>query len=61
MAIEIDHKKCMHCAGCVSVCPVMALELEEGRIEYDEEKCIGCGACIKVCPVGAIKEKEEEE
>ncbi len=60
MSVKIDHEKCMHCGGCVSVCPVLAMELKEGKIEHLPEKCIDCGACIKVCPVGAIKKEEEK-
>jgi ferredoxin len=53
---EIDRKKCLRCGACVSVCPVMALELrEDGGIQNDSAKCTLCGICQKVCPAGAIK------
>ena len=56
--MRIDTGKCIRCAGCVSVCPVLALVLDEGRIRVDEDKCIKCGNCEKVCPAGAINLEE---
>ena len=55
MPAKVDKGKCMWCGGCVSVCPVQALELRETAIYIDEGKCIDCGNCEKICPVGAIK------
>ena len=50
-----DHGVCIHCGGCVGVCPVDAITLEENKIVVDESKCIDCGACVKMCPVGAMR------
>jgi len=52
---SLDSSKCIYCAGCVSVCPVLALTLDETKILCDEGKCIACGTCEKGCPVAAIK------
>ncbi|NYZ78087.1 4Fe-4S binding protein [Candidatus Micrarchaeota archaeon] len=54
MGVDVDNTKCFYCAGCVSVCPVLALTLEETRIECDFAKCTDCGICIKGCPTKAI-------
>jgi len=51
--IVIDHVRCAYCGGCVSVCPVEALSLEETRLEVSDE-CIDCGDCTSACPVGAL-------
>ncbi|MBC7081812.1 MAG: 4Fe-4S binding protein [Thermoplasmatales archaeon] len=48
------NNKCLHCAGCVGICPANAITLNEFTIEIDE-KCIDCGKCIKFCPVGAME------
>ena len=45
---------CMHCLkpGCVSACPVSALQKEPdtGIVTYDENRCIGCRYCQMACP-----------
>ncbi|MDD5416551.1 MAG: 4Fe-4S binding protein [Candidatus Aenigmarchaeota archaeon] len=55
MAWSIDNKKCLRCGTCVSVCPLLALNLEENGLEIDRTKCVLCAKCSKVCPVKAIK------
>lgn len=61
MTWKIDREKCLRCGGCVSVCPVDALELTESGVKIDREKCIECGNCEKICPVGAIKLEDDDE
>ncbi len=39
---------------CVSVCPVKAVSIKDGKSFIDKEKCIKCGKCIEVCPYNAI-------
>jgi len=55
MAWKINREKCLRCGACVSVCPVMALELREEGVKNDREKCTLCKICQKICPVGAIE------
>jgi formate dehydrogenase iron-sulfur subunit len=46
-------RQCMHCEhpGCVSACPVGALQkLEDGPVVYDGKRCIGCRYCMMACP-----------
>ncbi len=49
-----DREKCCHCAGCLIVCPVAAIELLGTEIVVDRKKCTNCAACVRVCPVGAM-------
>ncbi len=49
-----NHDLCIHCGGCVGVCPTGAITLEELTIVIDAKKCINCGACVKMCPVMAM-------
>jgi len=42
------------CKKCVSVCPVGAIKIIDGKAEIDKSRCIGCGRCASVCPKGAI-------
>ncbi|HIQ50229.1 MAG TPA: 4Fe-4S dicluster domain-containing protein [Nanoarchaeota archaeon] len=55
MSWHIARDLCLRCGACVSVCPVLALELEERGIINHHEKCVLCGICEKVCPSGAIR------
>jgi ferredoxin len=45
---------CIHCGGCVSVCPTEANHELQGAdprwITTDQDRCIGCGTCVEVCP-----------
>ncbi|MCU7811065.1 MAG: hydrogenase 2 operon protein HybA [Candidatus Thiodiazotropha sp. (ex Notomyrtea botanica)] len=49
-----EKRSCMHCVdpGCVSVCPVTALERhpKTGIITYNADACIGCRTCMTGCP-----------
>jgi FAD/FMN-containing dehydrogenase/ferredoxin len=49
---------CLHCGGCVSVCPTGAnLEFEGDDprwITTDQHRCIGCGTCVEVCPANHL-------
>jgi digeranylgeranylglycerophospholipid reductase len=51
--IQVDQQRCAYCGGCVSVCPVEALNLAETRLLVSDE-CIDCGDCLSACPVGAL-------
>jgi digeranylgeranylglycerophospholipid reductase len=50
----LDPRLCNYCGGCVSVCPVEALRLEETRITISEA-CLDCGYCVSACPMGALR------
>jgi 4Fe-4S ferredoxin len=54
MTWNINVNRCLRCGGCVSVCPVAALELRDNVVR-DEKLCTLCGVCDKACPVEAIK------
>lgn len=53
-------KKCVHCAGCVKICPAKALTFVKGRKtpDIDYEACIRCYCCDEVCPEKAIELKK---
>lgn len=55
MTARVDRDICCYCGGCTSVCPTMALKLDETYIKISDEKCKSCGTCVTVCPVSAIE------
>ena len=55
MAVKVDIETCTGCEACVSVCPVDAIKIENGKAIIGEE-CVDCGACIAQCPVEAISQ-----
>jgi NAD-dependent dihydropyrimidine dehydrogenase PreA subunit len=54
-AVWIDVARCTGCGECVSICPVAAIALADGKARIDEATCTGCGACVRACPEGAIQ------
>ena len=46
--IEIKDNLCDFCGGCVSVCPVDAIELKEAEIIINPITCTDCQLCIWV-------------
>jgi len=57
--VIIDRQRCGYCGGCVSLCPVGAVELAETRLMIDQA-CIDCGLCLGACPVGALSLEGQE-
>ncbi len=53
MKAVVDEEKCTGCSACVSVCPVDAISMVDGKAKISDE-CISCGVCVDECPVGAI-------
>ena len=50
---------CYGCDGCVAVCPVGAITLQEDKAVIDLEKCKQCKSCELVCPLGLIVIEEK--
>ncbi len=52
-------RQCMHCVdpGCVSACPVSAMQKnpDNGIITYNKDACIGCRYCQIACPFNIPK------
>ena len=53
--IAVDDR-CTECGVCAGVCPMGAIDPEDGR-SIDHVACITCCACIKRCPNGARTKK----
>jgi len=59
MTLELNQERCLACGGCVSLCPVDALELKNKELTIDHDKCMECGNCVKFCPVESLEIKED--
>jgi NAD-dependent dihydropyrimidine dehydrogenase PreA subunit len=55
----VDSDTCTGCGDCLDVCPVEAIQLEDGKAVIDPETCIDCGVCDPECPVDAISAPTE--
>ena len=65
--LTLNHKQCVGCDICVSLCPKKAVTelapflIHDGKlvrkalIDIDGNKCTFCGECVVTCPVNAIK------
>ncbi|MCK4968223.1 MAG: 4Fe-4S binding protein [Candidatus Aenigmarchaeota archaeon] len=54
MVSKVDNDKCLRCGGCVSVCRVVAIDLDETKGIKIDSKCTSCGICVTFCPVRAL-------
>jgi ferredoxin len=55
--VRKDSERCTDCGMCVSICPVMAFQVDKvtWKVVFLNEKCIACGMCVDACPSMAMK------
>ena len=49
------------CNRCVTLCPVAALTLVDGKPVLDEEQCVKCGLCLHGCPTEVFTQANAAE
>lgn len=58
--INIDKELCTGCRRCAEVCPVNAIEGEEGKPQsINTDLCVVCGQCVQTCSVYASSFDED--
>ncbi|KZL90733.1 [FeFe] hydrogenase, group A [Clostridium magnum] len=58
--INIDKELCTGCRRCAEVCPVNAIEGEEGKPQtINSDRCVICGQCVQKCSVYASNFEED--
>ena len=53
--LQIDHKRCHDCGGCVPLCPPDSLTLTGNSPTVNNATCTDCNICVIFCPVDALK------
>lgn len=60
--INIDKELCTGCRRCAEVCPVNAIEGEDGKPQVvNSDRCVVCGQCVQMCNVYASSFEEDIE
>ncbi|WML36983.1 [FeFe] hydrogenase, group A [Clostridium sp. OS1-26] len=60
--INIDKGLCTGCRRCAEVCPVNAIEGEDGKPQIiNSDRCVVCGQCVQICNVYASSFEEDIE
>jgi Na+-translocating ferredoxin:NAD+ oxidoreductase RNF subunit RnfB len=50
----LDRDACISCAGCIGMCPDLALDMFGTDLQVFQEECTYCTICVRICPVGAL-------
>lgn len=53
------NEKCSGCGLCEKLCPVEAIEIQDGKPVWVKEKCAMCLGCLHRCPEFAIQRGEK--
>ena len=51
--IYTEQTECRDCYKCVRVCPVKAIQVQNGSAVIIHDRCIFCGKCVDICPAHA--------
>ncbi len=59
----VDPDECTGCFSCRQICPMDAIDTDEGEnvAMVNLDRCIGCGLCVTVCEFDAMSLKDKAE
>jgi len=52
---------CDQCGTCAEVCPVEAIQQNDGIYYIDSDICIGCSQCVDACPSNVMMENPDSD
>ncbi|MFC1584200.1 4Fe-4S binding protein [Fibrobacterota bacterium] len=58
--LGINRDKCISCAGCVGLCPQLALDMYQTELQIFQKECNFCRICVRFCPLGALRIEKEK-
>ncbi|MBC8441542.1 MAG: 4Fe-4S binding protein [Deltaproteobacteria bacterium] len=60
---NVDIDECTGCFACRQICPMDAIDTDEGETVamVNMDRCIGCGLCVTVCEFDAMSLKDKAE
>lgn len=53
-ALQWNQEVCTFCEQCKNICPLHAIDFQEGVFVVDKDNCWHCGRCSRVCQEGAL-------
>jgi len=53
--LELNRDLCISCAGCVGLCPTLALDMHQTDLQIFQNLCTYCTLCVRICPMGALE------
>ncbi len=54
MGLQWNPEICTFCEQCKNICPLHAIDFNNGTFVVDENSCWHCGRCSRVCQEGAL-------
>ncbi len=52
--LQWDQERCTFCEQCKNICPLNAIDFQDGAFTVDKNTCWHCGRCSRVCQEGAL-------
>ncbi len=61
VTLDWNPEICTFCEQCKHICPLHAIDFNDGTFIVDEQNCWHCGRCSRVCQEGALTLPQDDE